>query len=371
MALLRTKLLAAAAAAAAALVTVGTAAASAGVSPSATQNVAGIQAHAIGCTSAVCVITASNAAGTKAKTALLNPVNQSVKVTSWSSAGIAGYQVACPTKTTCLALGYAGNAEAITAINTKTGVEQATAKLPTADQYNLFSITCPSAKYCWVEGSSAAPGVQLPTWALLLKVSPTGRILQRTVNKSYYLDGPAACESSTTCLIGRETNKIKFQSMTLVNGKFGKPYADPANYLPFDAACYSNKLCYSIGTIETSATEDEEVVPLNAKTGAPGKATRLPFTGSTSIGVAEGIACYSATQCVAVGAIPVGTGANQGTEAAYVLITNGKVGKPVVASKALASVFSAVSCASPKECYAVGTYYIPSTQTTASIVAKV
>lgn len=345
--------------------------ASASVSPSAAENVAGIQAYAIGCESTACVITAANAAGTRAKTALLNPANGSVRVTSWSSAVLGAYQVACPNKTTCLALGYAGHTEAILAINTRTGAAQATAKLPTADQYNLFNIACPSSKYCWVDGSSAAPGVQLPTWALLLKVSPTGKILQRTVNKGYYMYGPIACESSTVCLAGRETNRIKFQSMTLVNGKFGKPYAYPANYLPFDAGCYSDKLCYSIGTTETSAVADVEVTSLNPKTGAPGKAVRLPFTSSTSVGVADAIACYSAAQCVAVGAIPVGTGANQGTEAAYVVITNGRVGKPVVASKALASVFSSVSCASPRECYAVGTYYLPGLETMATIVSKV
>ena len=318
-----------------------------------------------------CENNAEHPAADWAKNARLNPANGSVQVAAASSGVIGALQVACPDKTKCLAIGNAGKSQAILAINTKTGVEQATAKLPTADQYNLFSISCPSAKYCWVDGSSAAPGVQLPTWALLLKVSPAGKILQRTVNKSYYMYGPIACESSTICLAGRETNKIKFQSVTLVNGKFGRAYWYPANYLPFGAACYSGRLCYSIGTIETNSPIDAEVIPLNPKTGAPGKALRLPFTSSTSVGVANSIACYSATQCVATGAIGVGSGANQGTEAAYVLITNGKVGKPVVASKALASVFSSVSCASAKECYAVGTYYLPGLEDFATIVSNV
>ena len=324
------------------------------------------------CTSAKCVITAINPTGTKAKTAFLNPVNGSVTVTSWSSAAIATYQVACPNKTTCLALGYGDQdrTEVITAISTQTGAERVTATLPTADQYNLFSITCPSSKYCWVDGSSAAPGVQLPTWGLLLQVSPAGKILQRTVDKSYEQYGPVTCESGASCLIGRETTKFKFQSMTLANGKFGVPHNYPANYLPFDASCYSDKLCYSVGT-SGGATERLEATSLNPKTGAPGPAFRLPFTASANGGIAESIACYSTTQCVAVGAISVGAGENQTTEAAYVVITKGRVGKPVVASKNLASVFSAVSCASPKECYAVGTYYIPSTQTTASIVGKI
>ena len=221
-----------------------------------------------------------------------------------------------------------------------------------------------------MDGSSAAPGVQIPTWGLLLKVSPAGKILQRTVDKSYQQYAPVTCETSTTCLIGRETTKFKYQSMVLVNGKFGHAYAYPPNVLPFDATCYSNKLCYGIGVTESSVAR-MELVPLNPKTGAPGTPVRLPFTTSTGVGIAEAIACCSATQFVAVGAITAGSGASQTTEAAYVLITKGKVSKPVVASKNLASFFDGVSCASPQECYAVGQYYIPSIQASASIVSKV
>jgi hypothetical protein len=288
--LFRTKLLAVAGAAAA-LVTLGMTAASASVSPGAAKNVAGIQANSVGCTSTTCVITARNTAGTKAKTAFLNPASGSVKVTSWSSAAVATDQVACPNQTTCLALGY-GNGDTtavITAISTQTGAEKVTATLPTADQYNLFNIACPSSKYCWVDGSSAAPGVQLPTWALLVKVSAAGKILQSTVHKSYYNLGPVTCQSSSTCLIGRETTTSKLQSMTLVNGKSGQPYAYPANYVPFDASCYSDTLCYSIGVSE-STQANVKVTSLNPKTGAPGTAVKLPFTSSTSVGVAEGIA---------------------------------------------------------------------------------
>ena len=365
----RTKLLAAAVAAAA-LGTLGMTAASAGVSPSATKNVAGIQAYDIACTSARCVITATDTAGTRAKTAFVNPATGAVTVTPWSSAAFSAFQAGCPDKTTCLGLGFAGSTEAITYISTRTGAEKVTAKLPTADQYSLSDIACPSSQYCWVDGNSAAPGVQIPTWALLMKVSPTGKILKRTVDKGYQQYAPVTCESSTTCLIGRETRKFDYQSMTLVNGKFGMPHAYPANYLPVGASCYSNKYCYGVG-VSGDTQERQEAVPLNPKTGAPGRAVRLPFTSSTSLGNAEAIACYSTTQCVVVGAIPVGTGASQTTEAAYVIITKGKVGKPVVASKNLASAFGSVSCASAKECYAVGTYYNPGTQSTASIVAKV
>ena len=340
-------------------------AASASVSPNAAGDVAGIEASSIGCTSARCVITASVTDGIKAKTALLDPANGSVRVTPWSSAAATISQVACPTGATCLTIGYNTRnfTAVITAISTQTGAGKVTAQLPTTDQYNLLNIACPSSKYCWVDGYSALPGVQLPTWALLLKVSATGKILQRTVNKSYATFQAVTCESSTTCLVARQTHGFRYQSMTLVNGKLGQPHDYPANYLALDASCYSTKVCYSIASRDGGAA-DVVAFSLNHKNGALGAAIRLPLT-------ATGIACYNAAQCVSVGSVTVGVGGNQTTEAAYAVITRGKVGKPVVASKNLSSTFTGASCASPKECYAVGTYYNTRAETTDSIVAKV
>jgi hypothetical protein len=52
----------------------------------------------------------------------------------------------------------------------------------------------------------------------------------------------------------------------------------------------------------------------------------------------------------------VGTGDSAYAEAAYVVITKGRIGKPIVESAKAGSSFTSVSCASPKECYAMGTY---------------
>jgi hypothetical protein len=367
-----TKLLAVAGAVAA-ITALATTAAAASVTPSAAKNVTGIQAGSVGCTLSTCVVVGMDTAGTAGKAALINPATGAVKLGRGTLAvdyGAADGIVACPNKATCLSEAYGGNHDQnseITAISTKTGAQKVTATLPANDQYSLSDLACPSSKYCYAVGNSAAPGVQLPTWALLLKVSPAGKILTKTINKSYYGYGPIACESTSACLVGRETTRLGFQAVPLVNGKFGKSHALPSNFLPFTFSCYTTKLCYAEGITETSNAP--EVVPLNPKTGAPGKVSRLPLadTGSVSLG----LACYSSTQCVAVGEITKGTGINQTTEAAYLVINKGKAGKAVVASTEESSAFTAVSCASSKECYAVGTYFVPDSNYEPTITDKV
>jgi hypothetical protein len=207
-------------------------------------------------------------------------------------------------------------------------------------------------------------------WALLLKVSAAGKLLNKTVDKSYERDGAIACESARTCLLARETNKMTFQSVTVVNGKFGRrSYDYPKNYAPFYTSCYSDKLCYSSGFAGNTLSPAPVVTSLNPKTGAPGKPVKLPLadTGNVELGVA----CYSSTRCVVVGEVAKGTGENQTTYAAYVIINKGKIGKPVVVSSSKGSWLSTVSCASPKECYAIGSYYDPSTGAFPGLLAKV
>jgi hypothetical protein len=313
------------------------------------------------------------------KTALINPVTGAVRLGSGTVAanyGSSSDEVACPGKTTCLAEAIGGNegdiAE-IVAISTKTGAQKVTAKLPTTAQYYLNYLTCPSSAYCYALGFTAPNGVQLPTWALLMKVSPTGAILSKSVDKSYYSYGPIACESSSFCLVGLETKKFGFQVMPLVNGKFGKEQALPSSFWPSSIECYSDKLCYAAGDTTGGTSATPELVPLNPKTGAPGKLLKLPITagGTLTASAPLGLACYSGSQCVVVSDILKGTSSNSYTEAVYVVINRGKAGEVVVASTEHNSAFYAVSCASAKECYAVGTYYAANSNYEPTIVDKV
>lgn len=344
--------LAALAGAVATVITLGISPASAIVTPNGTQTVSGIQAASIGCTSAKCVVAGTSMPGSGAKTALVNPATGSVvlgsgvlKNTMYGGAPVA---VACPTTTTCLGLPALGVAN----INTKTGAQKLTAKFP-GYQYSLGAIACAGSKVCYAVGSYDHPTAKTGTTGWLVTLSPAGKILSQSVDNASVGYSGISCESSTLCLMGRWLRKGSvWQVVSLVNGKFGKSYNLPANFLPEVISCYSTELCYASGAKDNQGTT-EEAVPLNPKTGAPGRLIVLSKISGAEPGA--GFACYSSTQCVVASFIVVGTGIGAYTEAAYVVIAKGKVGKPVVASTTAESEFASVSCASSKECYAVGT----------------
>jgi hypothetical protein len=349
----------------------GMTSASASAIPNAVKTIPSLDSGGIGCTSTRCVITGSNNTTGSAGTAVVNASNGAVKLGADNGAFIYESGPACPDKATCIGLGeHNFFIEAVT-ISTKGGAQKVVSKLSqTTDKSSAFSIACPSARYCLVGGST--PEMR----AVLLKVSPTGRLLKKTVDKSYEGYGAIACESARTCLVTRAVAtrrpfEFTYQSVTLVNGKFGKKsYRYPKNYAPFHVSCYSGKLCYSSGFNDTTAgNEVPEVIPLSPKTGAPGKAVKLPLADTGLVDL--GVACYSSTQCVVVGAVTKGTSSNQTTHAAYAIIDKGKLRRPVVVSTILGSDLTAVACASPKKCYAIGSYYDPKINGTPTLLAKV
>jgi hypothetical protein len=181
--------------------------------------------------------------------------------------------------------------------------------------------------------------------------------------------------TSTRCVITGSNNTTGGASTAVVNAsneavKLGPHNRYPKSYVPFYVSCYSGKLCYSSGFNATSTgSELPEVIQLNPKTGAPGKAVKLPLADTGLVDL--GVACYSSTQCAVVGAVTKGTGGNQTTHAAYVIINKGKIRRPVVVSRSPGSDLTAVACASLKECYAIGTYYDPKTNSTPTLLAKV
>lgn len=335
------------------IITLGMSAASAAVTSNGTTTVPGIQVTSVGCAATTCVAVGTDTSGSDAKTALVDPATGSVMLGSGvlknTIYGSGPSFVACPDKTTCL--GIPGFAE-VADINTKTGAQKVTAKV--TSNYSLSGIGCAGSKVCYAIGSYSPPSVQAATQGFLVTLSPAGKILSRSVNKAYVGYSGISCESSTFCLTSRWLLKGSiWQVASLVNGKFGKSHALPASFLPEVISCYSTKLCYVSGT-NGDAGAIEEVIPLNPETGAPGKLIKLSKLAGGQPGA--GFACYSSTQCVAASSITVGTGANAYSEAAYIVITKGRVGKPVVASTKVGSNFTSVSCASSQECYAVGTY---------------
>ena len=168
-----------------------------------------------------------------------------------------------------------GSYYGIIAINTQNGAQKIATRLPTTAQYDISNIACPSSKYCYAAGSTAPNGVQLPTWALLMKTSPSGKVLSKSVNKSYETYGPIGCESNGVCLMDRATTKFVEQVVPVVNGKIGKPHtlAGLSSFSPESITCYSDKLCYEAGSIynTTAGTGQLNSVPAEPE-------DRLPAT---------------------------------------------------------------------------------------------
>ena len=350
-----------------ALITLGMTTASAGAVAHDTNTIPSIQPAAIACTSTTCVITGANVTTGGASTALLNPSTGAIKLGPSNGYFVYDTGLACPNKTTCIGLGEHNFVETTVDISPRSGAQKVVSNISMTSRIStLFGIACLGSEYCLVYGDTSPFGGS----AFLAKVSPTGKILKRTVDKSYEQYADIACESARTCLVAREVKNSTYQSVTMASGEFGKkPYGYPKNYMPLYSSCYSYKLCYSSGITGNTLSPNPQVTSLNPKTGAPGKAFNLPLADTENVEL--GIACYSSTQCVVVGEVAKGKGSNQTTYAAYVIITKGRIGKPVLVSTSKGSSLITVSCASPQECYAIGSYFDSTTDNSVTLIAKV
>lgn len=351
----------------AAVAVVGMATASAGAVSRDMNSIPSLAPEAIGCSPVTCVIVGSNVTTGRASTALLNPSTGAVKLGPDKGNFVYGAGLACPDKTTCIGLGEQHFVEKTVDISARGGAQKIVNNVAMTTRIStLFGVACPGSKYCLTYGDTSPLGGS----AFLATVSPAGKVLKRTIDKGYKQYVAIACEGARTCLVARETRRSAYQSVTMTNGGFGKkPYSYPKNYVPLYSSCYSDKLCYSSGITGKTLSPDPQVTPLNPKTGAPGKAFNLPLADTENVEL--GVACYSGTQCVVVGEVAKGKGSNQTTYAAYVIITKGRIGRPVQVSTSKGSSLITVSCASPRECYAIGSYLDPATDNFATLIAKV
>jgi hypothetical protein len=305
---------------------------------------------AIACpTAKACVAVGANSNTNTGKGVAINAVTGGAKVWSGGLAGVDPQSVACPSKTTCLAVGF----DAIASVKVSGAAMKVTGKvaLPKNGIVAVGAIACAGSKACYAVGFE---GTEAASKALLLKLSAAGKI-QKTTTAGGTGFGAIACPSSTTCFIAEHT-KTSELIVPLKNGRLGKGDKLPSNTYVQEMSCYSNKLCYALaGKVSGNTGRTDEMIPLNAKTGKPGKAVGLgTFNG-------DGVACYSSTQCVTVGF----TGTGSSAVAAWIIVSKGKAGKPAH-DTSLSEVFSAVGCASATRCYGVA----PASATT-SVVVKV
>jgi hypothetical protein len=245
--------------------------------------------------------------------------------------------VACPGKTTCLSV----TDDAIASVEVSTAALKQTAKLPVPSSgiWALGAIACAGPKTCYAVGFE---GTEAASSAVVVKLSAAGKVA-KTSKESGSGMAAIACPSSKTCLIADHVKPTEF-IRPLTNGKLGAGHKLPANTYVERISCFGAKLCYALsGKISGETAITDEMIPLNPKTGQPGKAISL---GSVN---GDGVACFSSTQCIVVGY----TGAGSSARAVSLVVSKGRAGKLTHYSIASGS-FSAVGCATAKRCYAVG-----------------
>jgi hypothetical protein len=242
--------------------------------------------------------------------------------------------VACPTATTCLAVGsqlvpnpgHRPGQQGIL-LTVTNGVLGPVLGIPAIS--SLAGIACASASTCYAVGTIPAGGVNV---VLTITNGVPGAI--QPVSGPYGL-AAITCADATTCLaVGATEDQGVVVPVT--NGVLGSPQFVPDASSLSGVAC-SGDTCDAVGT---SADLFESVL-VPVVNGAPGPVQAVTDT------LLSAIACPSATTCVAVGA--------DNTAGAVVTILDGVPG-PAVEVPGSAD-FDAVGCGSPTTCMAAGSNF--------------
>ncbi len=189
-----------------------------------------------------------------------------------------------------------------------------------------------------VAGMLGALGPQLPAMA-----DSVGTVHAATGTSS--LDG-VACSSATTCVaVGTSSSSEEGVVVPITKGTPGSAVPASATFGLNAVACASATTCVAVG-INSSATKPV-VVPI------AGDAPGIPQVPST-VFTPSAVACASAATCVVVGSTAGGHGGTGGTRAgtgAVLSITNGVLGTTQLVPS---SELNGVACSSATTCVAVG-----------------
>ncbi len=293
--------------------------------------------YAVACPTATgCVAVGVSTVSDNGKSVAINAATGAVKVWSGSLANLIPEAVACPGKTSCLAT----IDNTFASVKVSGAAMKVTAKipLPSTGIIAINAIACAGSKACYAVGFE---GTEAASTALVVKLSASGKVLAK-VKGSGTGAGAIACPSSTTCLVAEHTKTAEL-IVPLTNGRLGAGHKLATGTFVQSISCYAAKLCYALGGKLTGTDRTDELITLNPKTGQPGKTVSLGGVNG------DGVACYSATQCVVAGY----TGSGATAVPASVVVTKGKLG-PVAHYSSSDRSFSSVACATAKRCYAVG-----------------
>jgi hypothetical protein len=235
------------------------------------------------------------------------------------------YETACPTSTTCYAVGTDSSETEGVVVPITNGIPGTPANVSGPNA--LHGVACPSAAICYAVGTTSSPeGVVVP-------MSSGTPGAPESVPGTYELFR-VACPTTTTCYaVGDDGGQGLVVPIT--SGIPGTPVKVPGTQMLQGVACPSATTCYATGV--TPSPFQGVVVPLN--NGIPG--TPLAVSGTHQF---FGVDCASATTCYATGESP------SPTEGLVVPITAGVPGTPENVPGTFATLD--VACPSAIACYA-------------------
>jgi len=209
---------------------------------------------------------------------------------------------------------------------------------------DLVSVACPTSSTCYAVGDNSSYEPIVVTITNGVPGSPVA------VSGADYLGG-IACSNASTCYAVGQAPYVPLPGTSegvvvpITNGVPGSSLVVPEiNQLPgtaqlLDIACPSATTCEAVG-LNFGATDGSVVSITNGVPSSPILAGTGPLTGSN--GELSGVACSGATTCYAV---------------SYDLllpITNGVPGSPVSLGIAVPDLSPGIGCSSATTCYAAG-----------------
>lgn len=273
------------------------------------------------------------------------------------------YAVACPTTTSCAAVGDFDNSTGAQLMlaygwNGKAWTVEATPA--PADYYGqqLNGIACPSASACYAVGTyfeSSGDQVQLAeywngkTWATQTLPSGTPKFLMSV-----------ACTSATACTAVGSYAKGAGNDLTLAEDWNGTAWAAETapnpkgaqGTYPATIACSSASSCTSVGYYQTSTAYLGEAESWNGKAWTV-ESTPAPASGDS--GFLSGVACPAAAECMSVGYVQDASGNDTTLAESWTGKAWATTATVNPKSSSTEQLFG-VACPSATSCTAVGTW---------------
>jgi hypothetical protein len=157
---------------------------------------------------------------------------------------------------------------------------------------------------CWTATNCVAVGEENANQPVIVPITNgipgTAQIVPVPANEGAALSGVACEPTTTTCIAVGGSNLVQPLVVPIVNGTAGSPESLSSDaYELSDIACTSSTECVAVGStpfVSYSSPAPGVVVPVT--NGAPGTAEEVSDGGLGDV-LFDGIACLSATECVA------------------------------------------------------------------------